>query len=115
MKIHIQKSSVELNRALRAHIDDRLGFALGRFGEQIGRVLVRFSDAQSDGDGEHESDKRCQIDVALRPRSVHVEDADTDLLLALDRASGRASRLVARALEHQRAWDQVRPFGGPRP
>lgn len=115
MKIQIQKSSVALSRALRTHVDHRLAFALGRFGEEIGRVVVRFSDDEGDGDIDRDRDKRCQIDVALRPRSVHVEDADTDLLRAIDRASGRASRLVARALEHQRAWDQVRPFGGPRP
>jgi len=106
MKIHIRGRNIELHEVLRTRVERRLGFALGRFGERIGRVLLRFSDANGDhGD----IDKRCQIDVGLRPRSVRVEHTDADLFVALDRASDRASRSVARALEREREWEENPP------
>ena len=101
MKIHIRGRNVELTEVLRTRVERRLGFALGRFGERIGRVLLRFSDTNSD-----DVDKRCQIVVGLRPRSVRVEHTDADLFVALDRAADRASRSVARALERERAWEE---------
>ncbi len=106
MKIHIRGRNVELTEVLRTHVERRLGFALGRFGERIGRVLLRFSDTNGHrGD----VDKRCEIDVGLRPRSVRVEQTDADLFVALDRAADRASRSVARALEREREWQEIPP------
>ena len=103
MKIHIRKRNVEVTKILRAHVESRLGLALGRFGERIGRVIVRFSDT----DGNRSAlDKRCQIDVGLRPRSVRVEDMDIDLFVAVDHATDRVSRSVARALEREHEWDE---------
>ncbi len=103
MKIHIRGRKIELTEVLRTRVERRLGFALGRFGERIGRVLLRFSDTNGyPGD----VDKRCQIDVGLRPRSVRVEHTDVDLFVALDRAADRASRSVARALEREREWEE---------
>jgi putative sigma-54 modulation protein len=98
MKIHIRERNVTLTPGLRTHVEQRLGVALGRFGEVIGRVLVRFSGATGDG-AKHQ---RCEIKVGLRPRNVHVEDTDPDLLLAIDRATDRVSRLVGRTLERER-------------
>jgi len=103
MKIHIRGRNVELTDVLRAHVERRLGFALGRFGQRIGRVLLRFSDMNGEGGY---VDKRCQIDVGMRPRSVRVEHTDVDLFVALDRAADRASRSVGRALERERQWEE---------
>jgi ribosomal subunit interface protein len=106
MKIHIRGRNVELTEVLRTRVERRLGFALGRFGERIDRVLLRFSDT----DGHRgEVDKRCQIEVGLRSKSVTVEHTDADLLVALDRAADRASRSVARALERERDWEESPP------
>ena len=80
-------------------MERRLGFALGRFGERIGRVSLRFSDTNSHRGG---VDKRYQIDVGLRPRSVRVEHTDADLIVALGHAADRASRSE---------WEE----GSPRP
>ena len=106
MKIYIRGRNIKLTKVVRTRVERRLGFALGRFGERIGRVLLRFSDANGHrGD----LDKRCQIDVGLRPRSVRVEHTDADLFLALDLAADRASRSVARALERERQWEENPP------
>jgi ribosome-associated translation inhibitor RaiA len=51
-------------------------------------------------------DKRCQIYVGLHPRSVQVEDNDLDLFVAVDHATDRVSRSVARALERERELDE---------
>jgi putative sigma-54 modulation protein len=99
MKIQIRDRNVETTEILRAHVERRLGVALGRFGERIVRVVVRFSDTGVD--------KRCQIDVGLRPRSVRVEDTDADLFAAVDHAVDRISRSVARAIERERAVDEA--------
>lgn len=104
MRIQLRARDVELTEALRAHVERRLGFALGRFGERVGRVSVRFSDTNGARKG---VDKRCQIDVSLRPSgSVLIEDTDADPSVAVDRAADRASRSVARALEREREWGE---------
>ncbi len=103
MKIQIRGRNVELTKVLRTQVERRLGFALGRFGERIGQVLLQFSDTNDHRGG---VDKRCQIDVGLRPRSVRVEHTDADLIVALDHAADRASRSVARALEREREWEE---------
>ena len=115
MKIHLRERNVQVTDVLRSHVQRRVGLALGRFGERIGRVIVRFSDA----DGlRSRVDKRCQIEVGLRPRSVRVEDMDANLFTAVDHASDRVSRSVARALERQRDWglNPIHPWtsGGSR-
>jgi ribosomal subunit interface protein len=96
IKIHIRNHEVDISDVLRIHVERRLGLALARFGDRIGRVMVRFSHADGDGNVGH---KRCQIEVGLRPQRLDVEDIDVDLFAAVNHATDRASRSVARALE----------------
>ena len=104
MQIQIRARHVAVTEALHAHVERRLGFALARFGARIGRVLVRFSDPNGHRGG---VDKRCQIDVGLRPSGrVRGEDTDADLGVAVNRAADRVARAVARVLERERAWDE---------
>ena len=99
MKIQIAKCEVDVTDVLRDHVERRLALALSRFADQIGRVIVRFSHADGDANGAH---KRCQIEVALRPRRLDVEDTDVDLFAAVNHATDRASRSVSRALDQRR-------------
>lgn len=92
-KIEIRQRHVEVTEELRAHVKSRIGFALARFGDRIGRVVVRFSDT-----GAY---KRCQIGVDVQTRLVWAEDTDTDVLAAVDHAAQRLSRSVALAFEAQ--------------
>ena len=59
-------------------------------------MIVRFSHADGDASGGH---MRCRIEVGLRPQRLDVEDTDADLFAAVNHATDRASRSVARALE----------------
>lgn len=108
MHVKIRARKIEIDEALRAHVNRRLRFALGRFGERIAKVAVRFEDANGTRGG---VDKLCQIDVALRPSgNVIVEDIDADLRTVVDRAADRAGRAVARNLQRHRESQRLR-FG----
>ena len=96
MKIQIPEGDVDVTAVLRVHVERRLGLALARFADRIGRVTVRFSHADGGAGG---GTKRCRIEVGLRPRRLDVEDTDVDLFAALNHATDRASRSVARALD----------------
>ena len=86
IKVQIQKRDVPITAILRKHLEQRLGFVLGRFAERIGRVTVRVSTAHGPLNGGH---KRCEIAVGLRPRTVRAEDVDADPFAAVDNASDR--------------------------
>lgn len=101
VKIHIREHNVEVSAQLRAHVVRRLDFLLGRFGERIGRVFVQFTETHQPG-----AERRCRVDVSLRPQSVRVEDTDTDPFAAANHAIARTARTVVRTLERERAWDQ---------
>ena len=49
IKIQIRKTNVEISEVLRIHVERRLGLALARFADRIGRVVVRFSHADGEG------------------------------------------------------------------
>jgi ribosome-associated translation inhibitor RaiA len=99
VKIQIRERNLALTAAERSDVEGRLAFTLARFSDRIAKVVVRLSDAGGGGAGE--LDRRCQIDVDIRPQTLHVEDKDADVLAALNRATGRLARAVARALEHE--------------
>ena len=96
IKVQIRKTNVEISEVLRIHVERRLGLALARFADRIGRVVVRFSHADGEPRGSH---KCCEIQVGLQPVRVRAEDIDQDLFAAVNHATERASRSVARALE----------------
>ena len=99
MKIQIRAGGLGIAVAERTHVEDRLTVTLARFNERIAKVVVRLSGAEIAG-GRFE--KRCRIEVEIRPQTLHVEDGDAVLLTALDRATDRLGRTVARALERDR-------------
>lgn len=64
MRVEIRAHKVEVTQNLRDHVTRRLGFALSRFANRIGRTIVRFSRSKGPlGNG----DQCCQIDVSLTP------------------------------------------------
>jgi putative sigma-54 modulation protein len=99
MKVEIHAAHIDLTDALRAHVERRLDLALGRFAKHIRSVTVRLSDTHGPRGG---SDMRCGLAVGMR-RAVRVEETDTDILTAVDRAANHASSCVTRALKRERA------------
>jgi ribosomal subunit interface protein len=105
MQIEIQARNFSLTEALRVHIQRRLGFALSTRYEHIKRILVRLSDINGPRGG---NDKCCLIQVVLPGQAdVVIEDTESDLYVAIDRAADRVSRTVTRRLGRLR--DKGRP------
>ena len=102
MQFSISGDRVKVTTGLREYIDRRLYFALGRFGPAIDHVDVRVGDVNGPRGG---VDKHCQIVVKLLASGsnpIAVNDNDEDLRTAVARASNRAGRTVARAIERKR-------------
>jgi ribosome-associated translation inhibitor RaiA len=96
MKMGIQCRGFSLTSAIAGRVRKRLDFLLGRGIRRLRRVDVTLSDTNGPRGG---VDKRCQIKVSLDGlRPVIIEDVQTDLYTAIDRAAGRASRTVRRRI-----------------
>ena len=102
MWLNISGQALTVDATVREHVERRLGFALGRFGEHVGRVSVRLADVNGPRGGE---DKLCRIVVeVLGHGRVVVEDADHDLTVAIDRAADRVGQAVRRKLDRTRLY-----------
>ena len=102
MRFSVSGDRVKVTTGLREYVDRRLYFALGRFGPAIDHVSVRVGDVNGPRGG---VDKNCQIVIKLRASGsslIAVDDSDEDLRAAVARASNRAGRTVARAIERRR-------------
>ena len=96
MKIGIQCRGFSLTSAITGYVHKRLGFLLGRGIRRLRRVDVTLSDLNGPRGG---IDKRCLIKVSLDGlRPVVIEDVQSHLYMAIDRAAGRASRTVVRRM-----------------
>lgn len=100
MQIDIQARHFSLTEALRTYAERRLNIALSHSDEQIQRVVMRLSDINGPRGGE---DKLCHLQVVLNgQQDVIVEDTESDMYVAIDRAVDRAGRTVVRKIERQR-------------
>ena len=106
MKIVIRDHNGGVTDRLRAHVTRRLEFALGRYAQHITQVSVAFSSVNA-------TEKRCQIDVRLCPRMLRAQDSDAGLFAAVDHATERIARSVARVLQRERELDLM--VDGTRP
>jgi ribosomal subunit interface protein len=113
MQIEIQARGFTLTQALRDYVERRLSFALSARYTHINRIRARLSDINGPRGGD---DKRCQIQIILPGHSpVIVEDTESNLYVAIDRASERARRTLTRRLARQRDKDRVVSLGDRRP
>ena len=107
MQISIQANGFSLTEGLRAHVERRMRSALGWTGGHLRRLAVSLSDINGPRGGR---DKRCKVQVRLAGGvEVVIEDTETDLYAAIDRAAERADRAVVRRMERQRGFEHVRP------
>lgn len=104
MNIQIREQNGKVTDVLRAHVNRRLDFALGRFGELVGQVRVRLSRTQGRLSGVN---KRCEIEVELDRQTVRAENTDADALVAVSHTVAQLKRSVSRELARQRAWSQA--------
>ena len=100
MHVELKTNAVETVEGLRPRIERRLRFALTRFGDRIGRVVVFLSDLNGPKGG---IDKSVRILIRLDGVGLVVAMVvDSDWTVAVDRAAHRIGQNVARALIRQR-------------
>ena len=105
MQMEIQARGFTLTHALRGYVERRLNFALSDRYTTINHVRVRLSDINGPRGG---SDKRCHLQVMLPGQTpIVIEDTETDLYVAIDRACDRARRTLTRRLERKRDKNRV--------
>lgn len=104
MQLDIQARGFTLTESLRNHCERRLRFALGPASTRLRSVAVRLSDVNGPRGG---VDKRCTI-RAIVPGAppVVIAQYETDIYVAIDRASDRIARSLSRRME--RVWHDRR-------
>jgi putative sigma-54 modulation protein len=111
MQIEIRARHVDVTAGLRAHVERRLNFALGRFAEQIGTVRVTLDDLNGPRGG---IDKRCRIMIRVVPMgTIVMEDQDSNVYTAIDRVAGKAGTGVGRQLRRPRENGRRRSISEP--
>lgn len=101
MRIHIQSSGFELSQGIREHALRRVRFSMSHVTDHIRRVTLHLSDINGPRGG---LDKRCRLSVTMEKLAeVVVEDIESDLYVAIDRATDRAARTVTRHLDRARS------------
>ncbi len=100
MQIDIQTRKFSLTGALRTHAERRLRSTLICCNDHIQRVVMTLSDINGPRGG---ADKHCHLQVVLNGLpDVVVEDTETDLYIAIDRAADRAGRSLVRKIGRQK-------------
>lgn len=111
MKISIQSSGVPIDTELRAHAERRTIFALSRLSDRIARVDIHLRDENGPRGG---VDKRCTVQVHLlnTPAAI-IDEMDGDWHALIDRAMGRAGRLVSKRVDRSFGLQRGRRTAGP--
>ncbi len=105
MKINIQTRKFSLTDALENYTKRRLRSALTCSDDYIQRVVVRLSDINGPRGG---TDKHCHLQVVLSGLpDVVIEDTETDMYVAIDRATDRAGRTVVRKIDRYHTLHKV--------
>lgn len=100
MQIEIQARGLALTESLCAHVERRLRLVFGSGHRSLRRIVVRLSDDNGPRGGK---DMRCRIQVRIAGASpVVIEDTETSLYVAIDRATDRVGRTVSRRIEKLR-------------
>lgn len=100
MNMDIRAINYTLDDELKAHIEQRLRFALDRFEDRVSRVTVHLQDVNGPRGG---VDQECRVTVALKPRGgVRVRGTDRDPFTLTTRAARRIGQVVGRALDRRR-------------
>lgn len=100
MQFDIQARGFTLTDGIRDYATNRLQFVLERNDSFVIRTNVRLADINGPRGG---IDKRCQIELAVAGQNnILIEDTKADLYVAIDHASERCMRTLARRVERSK-------------
>ena len=100
MKLNLRTRGIPMSQALRKHVEKRVRFALGRFGERVRAVHVQLTDVNGPRGGE---DVECLVEASLAPTgTVRISETSLDPFRAVARASDRIGYRLRRHLDRAR-------------
>lgn len=103
MYIDIQTTGFSLTDSLKSYTNRHMQFALNRNDALMLRARVWLADINGPRGG---VDKRCQIELKLAGHNtIVIEDVETDLYLAIDRATARCMRTLTRRIARARQFN----------
>jgi len=98
MTIETRQTNVPFSTSLREHVNHKLGQALGRFQDRLGRARVWVEDLNGPRHGH--DDKLCRIVVEVEPREQIIAEATSDdPYTAVSLAVARLHRVVRRVID----------------
>jgi putative sigma-54 modulation protein len=101
MQFEVRIQKIDIPKAVHRYIERRLRFSLSRFEQRIRRVNVRIFDLNGPRGG---ADKCCRIAIRLvSSDAIVVQEVNTDLFMAIDRAAERAGQKLARRVHRAQA------------
>ncbi len=99
MQLKIVARNIDLSPSLRALVERRLRFALGRFGTRLRRVVVCLRDLNGPRGGLGD---QCRIEARLHPKGlVHAEVTERGIEKAVSAAADLIARRVRRGLDRR--------------
>lgn len=106
MQTDIYARKFSLTKALKNHAEQRIYSSFAHCDQHILRVVLRLSDTNGPRGGK---DKRCLLLVMMVDApDVIIEDIETDLYVAIDRAVERASRVTLRKVKQRKTQRKMR-------
>lgn len=106
MRIEIRTGKLKLTEGLREHVERRVQFALSWADQRLQKISLRLDDINGPKGG---SDKSCRVQIPVAGgKSVVVEEVQSDVYLAIDRAIERAGRVLTRKLARSREFTHRR-------
>ena len=99
MRIEVQTKGTIVTGGVREHIERRIRFDLSRFQPETNQLNVYLNNVNGPRGGKY---KQCLVRVRFSGLpDVVVEDTESDLYRAIDRAVGRTARVVSRRLQRK--------------
>ena len=106
MNCDVRMDQVDLVNALRAHVQRRLRFKLGRHAGHVRRLRLRLTEQDCATDG---AAQLCFLAAEPEPSGeVIITETSTDLYAAVSRAIERLKTALRRKIERQRSARQRR-------
>jgi putative sigma-54 modulation protein len=100
MELTISSQNLHVDEDTELHVRRRIDFALEQFNSWITRVQVHLEDVNGPRRG---VDKQCRILVNIKGgKTLKVEDLDTDIIAAVNRAADRVGQVVSREIDRRR-------------
>ncbi|RYZ79702.1 MAG: HPF/RaiA family ribosome-associated protein, partial [Moraxellaceae bacterium] len=106
MRIEIHTGSFSITDSLRNHIERRVQFTLSWAQQSVHKIALHLNDVNGPKGG---ADKLCRVQIPMvGGSSIVIEEIQADLYVAIDRATARAERTLARRLERKRQHKHTR-------